>query len=90
MLRKKLKKSQTQLTVSMRFILLGIPILAATCACAHPENSNDAPPTSQTAGKQHYAEPIIKGAKQVLQSNGIPMHAVGQFPNRRNLHTITP
>ena len=74
----------------MQFILLAVLMFAATSACAHPGSSNDDSSANQPVGKQQYAEFFIKGAKQVVQSNGIPKHAVGRFPNQGNPHTIKP
>ena len=74
----------------MQFILLAVLMFATTSACAHPGSSSDDSSANQPVSKQHYAKFFVKGAKQVVQSNGIPKHAVGRFPNRGNPHTITP
>lgn len=74
----------------MHFKLLAILVFIATSTEAHPRESNHHLPATRIVDKQHYAEFSIQGAKRVMQTNGIPKHVVGEFPNRGNPHTITP
>ncbi|MEC8650380.1 MAG: YHYH protein [Verrucomicrobiota bacterium] len=85
-----LTKSQTQVNVTIHFTLLAILTVTATSTYAHPKGSYKHQPANQSVGIQHYAEFIIKEGKRIVQSNGIPKHAVGTFPNRGNPHTIKP
>ena len=45
---------------------------------------------SEIEGKGRLNCKISAALFKLLESNGIPTHAVGQFPNRGNPHTITP
>ena len=74
----------------MHFTLFAILIVTATSTYAHPKGSYKHQPANQSFDKQNYAEFIIKKGKRIVQSNGIPKHAVGAFPNRGNPHTIKP
>ena len=50
----------------------------------------DLVPATVRLGERPRVKTVLKGSKRVFQSNAIPAHAVGRFPNYANPHTIEP
>lgn len=46
-------------------------------------------PASVSPGESHRSRSWIEGDRRIIESNGIPEHAVGVFPNSGNPHRIT-
>jgi hypothetical protein len=64
--------------------------LTTTLALAHSGDFHDALVTAdQATSDTAHCDISIEGDKRVIESNGIPQHLVGAFPNRGNPHTIT-
>ena len=62
----------------------------ASLAFAHSGNFHNALVTAdQATTAEAHCEISIQAGKRVIESNGIPKHLVGAFPNRGNPHTIT-
>jgi hypothetical protein len=66
------------------------PCFLSIFAFAHSGNFHaDLVPADQTTKVEAQCSITIKGDKRIIQSNGIPEHQVGSFPNRRNPNAIT-
>lgn len=70
-------------------------IIAAACACtvgwaySHEGQHVKSSRSSQVQGAKNVVTIKEEGEKRIIESNGIPEHDTGKFPNRNNPNTIS-
>ena len=75
----------------MKSVSLGIVLLLAGSALAHPGHEQAIGPVSNAAAEK-LPEPQVtikvENGRRIIESNGIPDHRTGEFPNRGNPNSI--
>lgn len=72
----------------MRSVALALVTLSLS-AWAHPDHSVDETQNRPAARMQNEVTIRVEGSLRIIDSNGIPDHDTGAFPNRSNPNTIT-